>query len=69
MASVCSERITHMSSANFAVCGSSSLNHRPDLTVLRELENRRRDGKAFLPSRHASEPLFAAHGVGQILVE
>ena len=40
IASVFIVLMTEMSSTIFAVCGSSSLTHVPDLPVLRELEHR-----------------------------
>ena len=58
-----------MSSTIFAVCGSSSRDPRAALAVLRELEDRRRDGKPRLAGGHGGEALALADGVGQVLVE
>ena len=58
-----------MSSTTFAVCGSSSLSHVPDLAVLREPELRRRHGKRLLARGHPGEALALANGVRQVLAE
>ena len=58
-----------MSSTIFAVCGSSSLTHAPDLPVLRELEHRAaRPGSDFCPDVMPVMPLAHADRVGQLLV-
>ena len=44
-------------------------NPRAGFAVLRELENRRRDGKARLAAGHGGEALAVADGFGQVLIE
>ena len=57
IASVCIDLMTQMSSTIFAVCGSSSLTHVPDLAVLRELEHATARPGSASARRHAGEPL------------
>jgi hypothetical protein len=44
-------------------------NPRPGFAILGELEDGRRDGKARLAAGHGGQPLAAADGFGQVLIE
>ena len=50
MASVCSERMRQISSANFEVCGSNSLNHMPLWPCCAKLNTDGAMGKRFCPA-------------------